>query len=601
MSDIRYNQKTGEAIELVGGSWKPVNKSRMSVNKQTGEIAIFDGNAWNVAGRVGPVKPLEIKTPMSGANIPETFRREPIQLTGRELRAPDDSLASNVRDVGQRLSNSMLLGVPNLAMAGAQSAFPGSNETPDEAFWRELNELEMQTGRFAAEHPNVATAADIGGTVGSPLNFLGGEFIAGARSLPGQMARGAGAGGAAGSVGGFAQTPGGLDERIQGAEIGAGIGAGAGAALPLFGRAFGQPVRPEVQALNDRGIPLTPGQIMGGIANQTEEKIATVIPGLGDMITGARQRGVNEFNRAVYNEVLQPLGVQVAPDIPVGREGVAAVHDTIRQSYNQILQNVTFQVDQQLVADIQQATTIANRLPPQQRERFNQIIRDKIEDRLQASGGTLNGNSYKGMESELSNDVRGYSRSASHDERSLGEALGEVSNALRQSLVRTNPMYAGPLQATNAAFARLVRLEAAAGSVGNDLGVFTPQQFQSAVKAADSSSRKNAFAQGDALMQDLSDAGRAVLPNKFPNSGTPGRMAAAAVAGGGLGMVSPLALGVSALATLPYTQLGGRGLQAVMTSPGLRGLFARSPGLTMPFGIGGGQAGAAISAPPGAR
>ena len=84
-----------------------------------------------------------------------------------------------------------------------------------------------------------------------------------------------------------------------------------------------------------------------------------------------------------------------------------------------------------------------------------------------------------------------------------------------------NPARAPELRAANEAFANALRVEGGAGKIGSDQGVFTPDHLLSSVRQLDPSLRKGTFARGDALMQDLGDAGKAVLGNKVPDSGTP--------------------------------------------------------------------------------
>lgn len=582
MNQYAVNQQTGEVAEFDGQAWKPVEKSRTAVSKD-GEIAVYDGGAWAKVGRTGPVK----QSP--GTTRRESERQSFEDLTGietidsqlrnpvpRALEAPDDSLAAKVRGVGQTYADTALLGGADELVAGVKGTFSGD---PWGAFENTLRQLEIERGQFGAQNPSLETAAEVGGIVGSPANLVGGQFITRAPTVGGQMLRGGLVGSSMGATSGGLSTQGDLDARLEGAAYGAAGGAAAGTALPILGAAIAPRVNPQVQLLMDRGVTPTPGQIMGGIPNQIEEKLATTIPGLGDLITTSRQRANEQFNRAAYNEVLQPMGLQVAPDVPVGREGIRTVHQAISDHYDQTLRNVTFVVDPQLNADVQAVSQAARQLARAERERYDEIFQGKIQDVLQSHGGTLSGPQLQGLLSELRKDVRGYSKSASHNERQLGERLGEVVNAINDSLIRTNPMQAQPLQSANASFARLVRLERAAGATGNDNGVFTPRQFQGAVKAEDSSSRKSQFAQGDALMQELSDAGRAVLADKFPNSGTPGRVGAALALGGWIGYIEPTMLAALAAGSLPYTGPGGRLAAGLMTRRGPAAAAIRNYGL----------------------
>jgi len=94
------------------------------------------------------------------------------------------------------------------------------------------------------------------------------------------------------------------------------------------------------------------------------------------------------------------------------------------------------------------------------------------------------------------------------------------------------------------------------------------------VRAGDQTTRRRGYAAGNALGQDLADAGRAVLPSKIPDSGTAGRGfiglalgGGSALAGGPLGMLAT-AGGLKAAAQL-YTpravELANRALRERLT------------------------------------
>lgn len=83
------------------------------------------------------------------------------------------------------------------------------------------------------------------------------------------------------------------------------------------------------------------------------------------------------------------------------------------------------------------------------------------------------------------------------------------------------------------------------------------------MKALDKSKDKARFAQGDALMQDLTDAGKARLAQTVPDSGTPFRLATMATLGAGA--FNPL-IPLSALAgAAGYTKAGQKAITALLT------------------------------------
>lgn len=223
MTEVRYNQKTGEAIELVGGSWKPVNKSRMSVNKQTGELAVFDGKGWNVAGRIGPVKPQQLPSPMSDESIPSAFRKPPIigdGGTGSIRENPSDPLTRTVGALGN-LTDTMMLGGADETLAGIHALTGGD-------FSQELARLEQSRRDYDALNTGEGDAATVAGIVGNPLNFMGAELLTLPRTAAGRAGTAAGMGGSIGAVSGGLGTEGDLVDRAVGATIGGTVGAATG-------------------------------------------------------------------------------------------------------------------------------------------------------------------------------------------------------------------------------------------------------------------------------------------------------------------------------------------------------------------------------------
>lgn len=326
------------------------------------------------------------------------------------------------------------------------------------------------------------------------------------------------------------------------------------------------------QKLADAGVTMTPGQILGGGFARTEDKL-TSAPVLGDLIKNAQQRSVQSFNKATYNEVLAPLGQTYQG--PVGNEGVQAVQNTISNAYDSALSRMKFSAaDPQFQSDISNLAGLAQGLPPAQQQTFSNVLKTQIFGKLSPQG-EMDGATLKGAQSELSRIARGYAGDPSFDNRQLGQAIGEIKNAVDSSLPRYNPPDAvQDLANANAAYANFVRLRGAAASQGamNNGGVFTAAQLQNAVKGADKSAGKGATATGNALMQDLSSAGQSVLGSKYPDSGTAGRsmlgLAAGAMAGHAFlppGAIAPAALGMGA-AALPYTAPGQRLAQALLMS-----------------------------------
>lgn len=503
----------------------------------------------------------------------DTVREIPNTLTDKVLGA-----ASNYAD--QALLSG---GDEALASLYAIGAMVPGGRSPGEAFDQELERLRQKRSDFNSVNSTLGPVTNVAGMVGSPANLFGGEYIKGATTLPETMARSSKVGAGIGATSGFLGTDGPIEKRLEGGAYGGGIGMAAGAGLPVATSFVAPKIAPEVQALIDRGVIPTPGQMAGGVLKRTEEK-ATSVPILGDMITAAQRRSIEDFNRATYNAVLEPLGMK-APD-NLGREAIEHLNDTLSDEYTKLLSKMQFVPDQQFVQDVTKISQNAQFMPKQQAEQFDKILRDKVGTRLGVSG-IMDGETLKGLESELGHLAKGYSKSSSFDDQQLGAAISELQDTIRQTLARANPAQADQLQKINAAYARFKRVQMAAANTATDQGIFTPGQFQQAVKSKDQSVDKGKFAKGQALMQDISDPGKHVLGDKYPDSGTAGRLIMNLLMGGagatGLGMASPQALGLLAAAVAPYTRLGGKALVAGLTKrpPGakqIRGLLdALSP------------------------
>ncbi len=208
---------------------------------------------------------------------------------------------------------------------------------------------------------------------------------------------------------------------------------------------------------------------------------------------------------------------------------------------------------------------LGQNLPEPQRGQLERILDREIINRFTPQG-MASGETLKDIESKLGGIRRANARSDDYDVRTLGDAVGEAQAAMRRMVENVNPQQQGELARINEGYANFKKVQDAAGRVGANQGVFSPAQLHSAVRSGDQSKDKRAFSEGNALMQDLSAAGRAVLPSSVPDSGTPFRsMAALAMAHPlkATGMALPLSLGA-----LGYTPAGQNLIRGILTRQG---------------------------------
>ncbi len=356
----------------------------------------------------------------------------------------------------------------------------------------------------------------------------------------------------------------------------AAIGVAGGAVAPALVSGAARIISPnaslptsQARQLMDAGVTPTPGQILGGGANRIEEA-AQSVPLVGDAIKAARGRAVQDFNRSAIDQALAPIGERLHPDTPLGREAISEMHDKVSAAYDKLLPQLKVQADPPFVANMRSLWQGAQGLTPDMAKKFDSTLEHTVLRKFSPGGG-MTGESFKEVEGDLGKLAKDYSTSALASERELGGALKQTQAELRDLLTRSNPQHADELNRINQAFASSLRVEGAAGRIGSDQGIFTPAQMLSSVRQMDPSMRKGAFARGEAPMQNLAEAGKAVLGNKVPDSGTPFRsVAMAAPALGAMYMANPAAaIGTGAVvagAVGAYTRPGTSLLASLLAS-----------------------------------
>lgn len=477
--------------------------------------------------------------------------RDPIDAGAQMLRrAVPEGIGEAVDAFGNRLAD---FGLPVAYSDGVQGVDRLVNEANQQ----------YETARQAAGRGGIDLAR-IGGNVASTLPVaLAGP--AGGASLAGRSAAGAVSGAAVGSLNPVL----GEDQENFGAEKlqQALLGGTFGAITPVIASGVGRVISPAAsradspaQKLLAEGVELTPGQALGGSAMRVEDRLMSA-PILGDAIRGARNRGQESLNKAVYNRVLDPIGGKTAK---IGREAIDDISSQINKAYDDVLGKVNFRLDAEFGREFGQLQQLAQSLPPQQSSQFSSIVQNQVGSRLTQRGGAT-GQSFKTIEAEIGRLASTYRSSADAGQRELGTALQELQFMLRRNLERVNPEQSAALAKVNEAYANFVRLQNASSRVGAQEGVFTPSQLASAVRQTDRSLRKGNYAKGQALMQDLSDAAQSRMASKIPDSGTAERLMinAGAMGSGLYNPAIPIGLGA---ASVPYLPGINRAATSLVTS-----------------------------------
>ncbi len=332
-------------------------------------------------------------------------------------------------------------------------------------------------------------------------------------------------------------------------------------------------LRDDVKTLDALGVKMTPGQIMGGAIQRFEDSL-TSIPVLGDAIKSAQRRGHESFGEAAFNIALQPIKERLPAGVK-GNDAVAYVQDKLGERYDALRAQMKGSLDGPIrntpalpqfagqpapTTLRQELTTIkqmGQNLPPEQRAQLDRIIQGEVIDRF-TGNGVASGETIKNIESKLGDLASTMGRSDNYDVRTLGGAVKETQSALRRMVEAENPRFAKELERINAGYAVFKTIQRAAASVAAQGGVFSPSQLHTAVKANDYSKDKSRFARGDALMQDVTSAGKGVLSPTVPDSGTArrGMVGAGMLEGAAMLVDHPYAVAGALATMLPYTPWG---------------------------------------------
>jgi hypothetical protein len=413
----------------------------------------------------------------------------------------------------------------------------------------------------------------MGSAMANPLNALVAGAVGPATGVSSGIVKGAIAGGA--QAGMSPIQPGeSLSDYLKRIAVGGATGGVVGGATAGVGSAIrGMRASPEVQTLVDAGVVPTPGQMGGNAAAQTEEKLSS-IPFVGDTIKSAKGAANEQFNRALYNRALAPLGQTIPRNVATGSEAVAYVNRTIGKEFDNVETQAIFRPGGLFQNDLRTIRTQLAQAAPSRLDQFDTIVNEQIAQKLQPMAPGL-------PPSRMAGDAWGDSRSMisglerqlrlgvpDSDKLALADALDDLNGAMTAQVVRNSPAQIQPqLRNASNAWTQYKQIERAAGGVqamGNN-NIFTPAQYLGAVRTGATQAQRGT---STGLNMDIATAAKNVLGSKYPDSGTAGRGILANLAlGGGLATVlhNPIPLAIGGMGATAYgTETGRRAMMALL-------------------------------------
>lgn len=402
--------------------------------------------------------------------------------------------------------------------------------------------------------------ARIAGNVLSPANLAVGGAAAGLATAPMRQAALAGA-----SQGILAPTTdveeGFTEEKLRQAGAGAVGGVIGSAVASGAGRVLSPAVSAAEQKLRDLGVQLTPGQMMGKTARDVET-FATNLFGVGPSISAAKQRAVESFNRGVINKTLSKIDDKL-PEKTSGRDAILYAADQVSNAYDDVLSKMKFDMNFKVSSDMLGALNKSSLPSEAQKTKAMNIINEVVLSRFDKQ--TLSGQEYKAIESDLRKKASSYLSSSTTEEKEIGEALRNVLDVFKKELAYQNPKQTSRLRRIDSAYGDLEVIQTAAANSAAEGGVFTPKQYQTAVRQRDATRNKKGFARGLARGQDISDSALNIM-GESPQSTVEGRIYANTVGLLGGSQNPMVAIPVAVATPLLYSESGINAMQALMRS-----------------------------------
>ncbi len=358
--------------------------------------------------------------------------------------------------------------------------------------------------------------------------------IGASRGLAGIPAAGAIQGGVSSGM-----TEGDLSGALPGA-IGAGVMGGLGKiARPVAEGAISKARQGYVDVLKKAGITdLTPGQLTGGKnLGVVESVLANMLP----TASAARNKTEGQLRRFTQ-AALSKAGINADEITPEVR---AAAESNFSKRYQDMFAGKVVNIDEPVLKTVAEISSKQlDKLPTN----VKPIVQSYLSDIVQARGRKLPGEVYQEARSNLTKQANSLSATDSYTAGTLRKIRDSLDNAAIRSIPAAE---GGKLKQLNREYSNYKTVQKAASRISGDSleGVLSPSALAQVVETANKTKGQKGYGE----LYGLSRAGRAVLSDSVPNSGTAQRLAAQQLltlgAGGGTYAATQdpsLALGVAA-------------------------------------------------------
>jgi hypothetical protein len=274
------------------------------------------------------------------------------------------------------------------------------------------------------------------------------------------------------------------------------------------------PRQQDIKTLQDAGLDLTYGQILGGTAKQFEEYGSRISGG----IRNARNAQLDQFSTGVVNKVLKIIDKKLPSGIQRPTEEIAAMQDMVGKYYGDAYSSGKFIPDnvtsKRLEVMLEDAMGGASVKSINEAKRLSNIY---AGDAIKRKGG-LEGKDLTRSLNQINTRIRS-ERSSQNGDAYLADYLDGLKREIINTMIRNKTVDARRIAKANRAYAEMVRVEGAAGSTAN-VGTVTPTSLLGSVKKYTGGQRKRAFSSGRGLGQQYAMAAKNILADTTKSSGT---------------------------------------------------------------------------------
>lgn len=448
-------------------------------------------------------------------------------------------------NVPRKLFSGLTLGQGEKVSSGLGAVMANALRGEDftDAYKRQISFQRSKLDEASRENPVLSTGAELGGQIiatknpaalatkmiGATAGTLSKIPLAG-RALS-NVAKGIGSSKGlvgvplAGAVQGGVFS--GLTEGDLSGVVPGAIGAGAVGAIGKIARPIAENVasaarKGYVATLGQEGVKdLTAAQQTGARTLEVLDSVLASLPFTSGKSAKLSESQLRDFTKAA----LSKAGISANDISPAVRQQAENMFNT---RYDSMFggQVVKFSGERMKdIADIQKS--MVNKLPTNVKPVVKSYIKDIVN-----SKGVMDGLAYQQARSQITTQARSMAVSDPFTANVLKKVRNVLDDAARESLPTAAK---GALDKLNREYANYKIIQKAASSLSKDSleGVLTPTALSSAVEMANKAKSQAGY--GD--LYDLSRAGRAVLADSVPNSGTAQRLLVQGLLTGGGGAV----------------------------------------------------------------